>query len=177
MLTGFRDLIDHLRGLFITLRFYHTIPRKRETRTMSPVLERELATLAREAEHLEREHRGKFVLIRGDEIIDTFDTFDAAAEEGLRRFGQGPYLIRQIGAESMSLPPALAYGFDLCRSLGSTSRILSGLSFARSSFCYSTDRAFPLRLGWQPQHINLGLNRPFLRLHKLSSILARPTAA
>jgi hypothetical protein len=73
-------------------------------------LEQELATLDREKDRLEKEHRGKFALIRGDEVIGTFDTFDAAAEEALRRFGQGPYLIRQIGEESMSLPPALAYG-------------------------------------------------------------------
>jgi hypothetical protein len=73
-------------------------------------LEQELATLGREKDRLEREHRGKFVLVRGDQIVGTFDTFDAAAEEALRRFGQGPYLIRQIGEETMSLPPALVYG-------------------------------------------------------------------
>jgi hypothetical protein len=55
----------------------------------SDVLERELATFERERKHLEREHLGKFVLVRDDQIIGTFDTFDAAAEEALRRFGQG----------------------------------------------------------------------------------------
>jgi hypothetical protein len=79
-------------------------------RVRSDVLERELATFERERKHLEQEHLGKFVLIRGDQIIGTFDTFDAAADEALRQFGQGPYLIRRIGEEAMALPPALAYG-------------------------------------------------------------------
>lgn len=77
---------------------------------MGAVLERELATFERERDRLEREHRGKFVLIHNDNVIDTFNTFDAAADEALTRFRQGPYLIRKIGEEKMELPPALVHG-------------------------------------------------------------------
>ena len=77
---------------------------------MTKVLQAELATLAREKEHLEREHKGKFVLIQGDEVIDAFDAFETAADEGLNRFGRKPFLIRQIGEEAVELPPAVIYG-------------------------------------------------------------------
>ena len=77
---------------------------------MSKVLEHELKTLDRDREHLEREHSGKFVLIHGDEVIDTYDDFNKAADEGLRRFGHEPFLIRQIGAEQVQIPTAVIHG-------------------------------------------------------------------
>ena len=77
---------------------------------MSKVLERELATLEREREHLEREHGGKFVLIHGETVIGTYDDFEKAADEGVQRFGCEPFLIRQVGAEPIEIPAALMYG-------------------------------------------------------------------
>lgn len=77
---------------------------------MPKVLERELATFEKERERLEREHSGKFVLIHGDEAIGTYDSFDTAADEGLRRFGREPFLIRQVGEAPVELPTALIYG-------------------------------------------------------------------
>jgi hypothetical protein len=77
---------------------------------MADVLEREFATLERERPHLEREHSGKYVLIHDDEIAGTYDDFAKAAEEGLRRFGSVPFLIRKIGAPDPSLSPAIIYG-------------------------------------------------------------------
>ena len=73
-------------------------------------LEAELATLERERGRLEKEHKGKFVLVHGDEVVGTYDTFATAADEGLRRFGEKPFLIRQIGSNTVELPPAVVYG-------------------------------------------------------------------
>ena len=70
---------------------------------MISALDREIETFNRMKADLEQHHMGKFVVIRDADLIDAFDTFDAAAGEAVRRFGRGPYLIRQVGA----LPPAL----------------------------------------------------------------------
>ena len=74
-------------------------------------LEQELATYERERAHLEREHMGKFVLIREDKVIGTYDTFETAAKEGVSRFKNSPFLIRQVGREGVTLSPAIVYGF------------------------------------------------------------------
>jgi hypothetical protein len=77
---------------------------------MTKPLEQELRTFERERSHLEREHSGKFVLIHGEDVIGTYDGFEAAANEGLRRFGSSPFLIREIGQREIQLSPAVLYG-------------------------------------------------------------------
>jgi len=47
---------------------------------------------------------GKWVLVRDRQLVGVYDSFDAAAEEAVKRFGGGPYLIRQIGAQQVNLP-------------------------------------------------------------------------
>jgi hypothetical protein len=42
------------------------------------------------------EHSGKFVVIKGDQLIGAFDTIDNALVEGARRFGLQPFLVRQV---------------------------------------------------------------------------------
>ena len=64
---------------------------------------------AMEDELLEH-HKGKYVLIKDGQLIDTFDTFDAAARRALDKFGRGPYLIRQVGADhAMPMPSSVAF--------------------------------------------------------------------
>lgn len=41
-------------------------------------------------------HEGKFVLIKGEEIIGLFDTGIAASTEGHRRYLRGPFLVHQV---------------------------------------------------------------------------------
>ena len=77
---------------------------------MAKPLAQEIATYDREHERLEQEHAGKFVLIHGEEVISTYDTFDAAADEAVRRFGDDPFLIRRVGEGKITLPPAVLYG-------------------------------------------------------------------
>ena len=74
------------------------------------VLEQEIAAYNGMKAELEQHHMGKWVLIHGDELIDTFDVLDSAAQEAVRRFGRGPYLIRQVGApEKVTLPTSVMY--------------------------------------------------------------------
>lgn len=47
-------------------------------------------------------HLGKFAVFYNKELVDTFDSFDNAAEEAIKRFGKGPYLIRQVKVEEAS---------------------------------------------------------------------------
>ena len=54
-------------------------------------------------EEMEKYYMGKYVVFYNREKIDTFDTFDAAAREAIRRFGRGPYLIRKVGQREIRL--------------------------------------------------------------------------
>jgi hypothetical protein len=59
---------------------------------------------------LEADHLGKWVLFYNRELIDFFDNFDDAAKLAVERFGKGPYLIRRIGAHTVTLPASVMYG-------------------------------------------------------------------
>ena len=75
------------------------------------VLEEELRTYAAQEEELKRSAPGKFVVIKGTEIVGTFDTLELALTEATRRFGLAPYLVRRIGDPIQQLDiPALTLG-------------------------------------------------------------------
>lgn len=61
---------------------------------------------------LEAEHMGKWVLIRDSKLIGIYDSFEAAAEGAVQKFGSGPYLIRQVGAPPITLPASIMYRLD-----------------------------------------------------------------
>ena len=52
---------------------------------------------------LEVDHFGKWVVFYDEDLIDTYESFEEAAEDAVRRFGRGPYLIRQVGAPPVRL--------------------------------------------------------------------------
>lgn len=58
---------------------------------------------------LEIDHFGKWVVIHNKELSGVFDSFENAAEDAVERFGSGPYLIREVGASSVTLPPSVLY--------------------------------------------------------------------
>ena len=58
---------------------------------------------------LETDQTGKWVLIRDQNLVGIFDSFNAAAEEAVKQFGRGPYLIRQVGAPPVTLPASVMY--------------------------------------------------------------------
>lgn len=73
-------------------------------------LELELKTYDRERGRLEEEHRGKFVLIRGEEIAGIFDDFQTASQYAAQRFKRDSYLIHCIATEMMQIPSVLLDG-------------------------------------------------------------------
>jgi hypothetical protein len=54
-----------------------------------PDLSREDAAFERERKRLMRDHLGKIALVRFDEVVGVFNTFDEATAEAHRRFGWG----------------------------------------------------------------------------------------
>ena len=72
-------------------------------------VEAEIAAYDEMREELEAKHTGKWVLFHGRQLISLYDTFEAVAEDAVRRFGRGPYLIRQVGAPPVVLPASVMY--------------------------------------------------------------------
>jgi hypothetical protein len=61
-------------------------------------------------ERLVRDHLGKFIVLRQDEVFGPFDTFGEAVKEGYRRFGDVPIVVKDIRPEE---PPDFVSIVDL----------------------------------------------------------------
>jgi len=59
-------------------------------------LRTELETYEREKARLLNEAEGKYALIQGDKVIETFDTFEDALKEGYRLFGLEKRFLAQL---------------------------------------------------------------------------------
>jgi len=74
-------------------------------------LEKELELFAKMKAELLKNHEGKFVLIRGEEFIGTYDSADNAYTEGVKRFGCETFLVKKISEqEEVYRNQALALG-------------------------------------------------------------------
>ena len=58
---------------------------------------------------LEVDHFGKWVVFYDEYLIDTYESSEEVAVDAVRRFGRGPYLIRQVGAPPVRLPASVWY--------------------------------------------------------------------
>ncbi len=69
---------------------------------MSDELKEEMATY--EA-HLPEwtEQEGRFVVIRGTEVVDFFETYEKALRTGYVRFGVVPFLVKQVRRKRQAL--------------------------------------------------------------------------
>ena len=72
-------------------------------------LDKELAAYNAMRAQLEKDHMGEWILVHDGELVGAFRFSEAAAEEAVRRFGRGPYLIRQVGAPPVILPASVLY--------------------------------------------------------------------
>ena len=73
-------------------------------------IEKEIVAYELMRDELEDDHKGEWVLVHDEELIGTYASFQVAAVEAAKRFGRGPYLIRQIGAKPTRLPSSVLYG-------------------------------------------------------------------
>lgn len=58
-------------------------------------LEREFATYQKNLEDW-TEHEGKHVLIKGEDVIGFFSSYDDAIKSGYEKFGLGTFLVKQV---------------------------------------------------------------------------------
>ncbi len=72
-------------------------------------LSKEIAAYRRMRNIVEADHLGEWVLVHDEQLVSSFDSFEAAAQVAIERFGRGPYLIRQVGAPPLTLPASLLY--------------------------------------------------------------------
>lgn len=63
---------------------------------MGIVLEVELETYNNKKDELLKESENQFVLVKGTEIVGTFEAQGDALQEGYRKFGKKPFLVKQI---------------------------------------------------------------------------------
>jgi hypothetical protein len=61
-------------------------------------LEKELETYRNNLPELKGENEGRFVLIKGDQVIDVFSSYDDALKAGYTQFGLQPFLVKKIQA-------------------------------------------------------------------------------
>ena len=73
------------------------------------LLSQEIAAYDRMRNVLEVDHFGKWVVVHDEELVGTYEDFEDAAEDAVRRFGRGPYLIRRVGEGPVPLPSSALY--------------------------------------------------------------------
>ncbi len=75
-------------------------------------LKEEIAAYEKMCNDLEIDHFGKWVIVYNKKLAGTYDSFELAAEDAVKRFGRGPYLIRKVGASPLTLPASVLYHTD-----------------------------------------------------------------
>lgn len=63
---------------------------------MAEILKKELQTYEAKKSELIGKSKGKFVLIKGEQVVDVFDTEFDAIRQGYERFGNVPFLVKEI---------------------------------------------------------------------------------
>ena len=77
--------------------------------TVTAGLDREIAAYDAMRASLENEHMGQWVVVREEQLVGLYPSFEDAARVAVERFGRGPYLIRKIGAAPVALPASVVY--------------------------------------------------------------------
>lgn len=72
-------------------------------------VEKEIAAYDKMRDDLEAKYMGKWVLVRDGQLAGVYASFEDIAEDAVKRFGRGPYLIRQVGAPPVKLPASVMY--------------------------------------------------------------------
>jgi hypothetical protein len=75
-------------------------------------LDKEIAAFEKMQQDLEKDHLGKFVLVKHSNLVGVFDSLEQAADAAVRQFGRGPYLLRQVGAPPVILPASVMFHPD-----------------------------------------------------------------
>lgn len=76
---------------------------------MTDALDKEIAAYKLMEPELIKHHAGKFVVVHDEKLAGSYDNFETAANEAIKQFGKGPYLIRQVGAPEVKIPASVAF--------------------------------------------------------------------
>lgn len=71
---------------------------------MERALEKEVETFKAKKKELLARAEGRFVLIKGDEVIGFFESQGDALQEGYKQFGREPFLVKEVLAVDIPLP-------------------------------------------------------------------------
>ncbi len=93
-----RDLV--LAGVGIPTRGYNSYMAE---------LDQEIAAFEGMSRDLEAHYMGKWVVVHDLKLTDVYESFENAAQDAVRKFGRGPYLIRQVGALPVALPASVMF--------------------------------------------------------------------
>ena len=79
-------------------------------------LQKELEFFKAHQAEWQKMHPGKFVLIKGNELIGVFDNDKTAVAEGIRRFGTESFLVRGVYGkdETLRIPSFMSSLPTLC---------------------------------------------------------------
>jgi hypothetical protein len=78
---------------------------------MTLELTKELDFFKRNKDKWLKIYRDKYVLVKGEELVGTFDNTDDAYQAAVQKFGNTPVLIKQVTTEEKTEEiPALALG-------------------------------------------------------------------
>ena len=66
---------------------------------MEIALQQEYKLFLSHLEEFSRTHLHKFVLIKGEHVVDFFTSYEQALREGLARFGNVPFFIEEVKEE------------------------------------------------------------------------------
>ncbi len=77
---------------------------------MSRDLRKNIKAFEKSLPELESHYMDKFVVFHDGKMFGSYDSFDVAAREALRAFGEDVFLVRQVGGISkMPIPASIAY--------------------------------------------------------------------
>ena len=85
----------------------------------SPSIACESATYERLREELEKHHLNEWVVIKEDQLVSLFSSVVNAAVFASEQFGNGPYLIRQVGPITRTVSSAVRFS-SAPKSVGAT---------------------------------------------------------
>ncbi len=73
------------------------------------LLSEEIAAYEKMRDILETDYFGKWVIVHDGQLVGVYDDFQEVAADAVRKFGRGPYLIRQVGEQTIRLSPSLMF--------------------------------------------------------------------
>ena len=72
-------------------------------------LDRQIAAYDAQREQLERDYHGRWVVFHDESLVGDYVSYEDAITTAMRKFGRGPYLIRQVGAPPLRLPASVMF--------------------------------------------------------------------